>query len=264
MWAKRNQGRERQAALHRDGALSLMQTVGPAVVASVRRSLFNRLAAQHLVRRPVHRLSGRPPGMQSAVEEPLMDPARRRSVVDVAMQEGAIVSVEAGNARPVARSAALGDSAFRHHDPRSGRRRAVAPHRRNHFTGRRFAAGTPDFRLRISYDRTVESGHREIRCARSYLRHDHHFVHRHADRGPGRADDRILSDRTVPAMAAAADRHRNRAARRHSQHHLRHLGSLHFRSISAGHLAAVPDQVRSAMCQASPRFLPDRPTASAC
>ena len=33
-----------------------------------------------------------------------MDPARRRSVVDVALEEGAMVSVEAGIARQSARS----------------------------------------------------------------------------------------------------------------------------------------------------------------
>ena len=117
-----------------------------------------------------------------------------------------------------------------------------------------------DFRLRIPHHRTMESGHREIRCSRADLRHARHFVYRHADRGAGRADDRFLSDRTLPAMAAAADRHRHRTARRHSQHHLRHLGSFHFRSVFAGHVAAVPDQNarrsarhRAAFCRAALR-----------
>jgi phosphate transport system permease protein len=43
-----------------------------------------------------------------------MDPARRRSVVDVALQEGAMVSVEAGTRARVLDRLRLGDLAFRH------------------------------------------------------------------------------------------------------------------------------------------------------
>jgi phosphate transport system permease protein len=43
-----------------------------------------------------------------------MDPARRRSVVDVALQEGAMVSVEAGTRARVLDGLRLGDLAFRH------------------------------------------------------------------------------------------------------------------------------------------------------
>src|SRR5262249_37708920 len=40
---------------------------------------------------------------------------------------------------------------------------------------------------------------------------------------------------------APADRHRYRTARRHSQYHLRHLGLVRVRAVSAATRAAVPD-----------------------
>ncbi len=44
-----------------------------------------------------------------------MDPARRRSVVDIALQqEGAVVSIEAGSRARVLDRLRLGDAAFRH------------------------------------------------------------------------------------------------------------------------------------------------------
>ena len=43
-----------------------------------------------------------------------MDPARRRSVVDMALQEGAVVSIEAGTRARVLDRLRLGDAAFRH------------------------------------------------------------------------------------------------------------------------------------------------------
>ena len=61
----------------------------------------------------------------------------------------------------------------------------------------------------------LEPGHREIRRAGADLRHDRHVVDRHGDRGAGRAADRGVPHRAVPAVAAPADRHRDRAARRH-------------------------------------------------
>ena len=85
-------------------------------------------------------------------------------------------------------------------------------------------------------------------------------LHRDADCRSGWPDDRILSDRALPAMAAAADRYRDRTARRHPQHHLRHLGIVHVRTISAGDVAALPDQHarqragdRLAVCRAALR-----------
>ena len=68
----------------------------------------------------------------------------------------------------------------------------------------------------------------------------------------------------VPDVAAPADRHRDRAARRHSEHHLRHLGPVRVRAVPAGHAAAVPDRDCSATSRCFPPCSPDRPTASAC
>ena len=82
------------------------------------------LSREYLARRPVDRLSGRLLDVDGAR---WMDPARRRSVVDVALQEGAMVSVEAGTRASVLDRLRLGDIAFRHTDPCCGRRRAVAP-----------------------------------------------------------------------------------------------------------------------------------------
>ena len=45
--------------------------------------------------------------------------------------------------------------------------------------------------------------------------------------------DRHLPHRALPAAAAPADRHRDRAARRHPQHHLRHLGPVRLRALPA-------------------------------
>ena len=53
---------------------------------------------------------------------------------------------------------------------------------------------------------------------------------------------RDVPHRALPAVAAPPDRHRDRAARRHSQHHLRHLGPVRVRAVPAGDVAAVPDR----------------------
>ena len=75
---------------------------------------------------------------------------------------------------------------------------------------------------------------------------------------------RDLPHRALPAVAAPPDRHRHRAARRHSQHHLRHLGPVRLRAVPAGDAAAVPDRRRSATSRCCRRCSPARPTASAC
>ena len=87
-------------------------------------------------------------------------------------------------------------------------------------------------------ERALESGHREVRRAGADLRHPRHLVHRHADRGAGRPLHRDLPHRALPAVAAPADRHRDRAARRHSQHHLRHLGPVRVRAVPAADLCS--------------------------
>ena len=120
------------------------------------------------------------------------------------------------------------------------------------------------FGLELPHRRELEPGDREIRRARADLRHDRHLAHRHADRGAGRADDRVLPDRAVPAVAAPADRHRDRAARRHPEHHLRHLGPVRLRAVPAAIRPAGPDRAVRQRFRCSRRCSPARPTASAC
>ena len=74
---------------------------------------------------------------------------------------------------------------------------------------------------------------------------------------------RDVPDRVVPDVAAASDRHRHRTARRHPQHHLRHLGPVRVRAVPAADAAAVADRRCSATCRCCRRCLPARPTASA-
>ena len=62
-------------------------------------------------------------------------------------------------------------------------------------------------------------------------------------------------------MAAASDRHRHRTARRHSKHHLRHLGAVYLCPVPAGDLAAVFDQYARQCAPGSDRCLPGRLTA---
>ena len=190
-----------------------------------------------------------------------MDPARRRPVVDVALQEGAMISVEAETRARVLDRLRVGDIAFRYTDPCRRSRRALALERRHRFAHPGSLFGSQRFRPRVSDHRCLESGHREslARLAPIYGTIDY-LPHRHADRGPGRADDRVLSHRTLPTMAAPTDRHRHRIARRHSEHHLRNLGTFRLRPVSAGDAAAVPDQNarqragdRAAVCRAALR-----------
>ena len=148
--------------------------------------------------------------------------------------------------------------------PRGRDRRPGPPGWRHRLAGHRLVAGAPQVRLRLPGQRALESGHREVRRAGADLRHDRHVAHRDGDRRSDRADDRDVPDRAVPAMAAAPDRHRHRAARRHSQHHLRHLGPVRLRAVPAGDAAAVPDRYCSANSRSCRRCSPVRPTASAC
>ena len=75
---------------------------------------------------------------------------------------------------------------------------------------------------------------------------------------------RHLPDRALPLFAAPADRHRDRAARRHSLDHLRHLGPLRLRAVPAGDPAALADRHSSPRSRACRPCSPARPTASAC
>ena len=171
-----------------------------------------------------------------------MQPAGRRYVVDRRVAGRSDVAREASIAREGPRPAAARRYRVPASDPRRRDRRAAHSRRRDRVAGHRLAAGAAAVRLRLPGQRALESGHREIRRAGADLRHDRHLVHRHGDRGAGRPADRDVPDRAVPAMAAPADRHRDRAARRHSQHHLRHLGPVRVRAVPAADAAAVPDR----------------------
>ncbi len=193
-----------------------------------------------------------------------MDPARRRSVVDVALQEGGVVSVGAVTRAKVLDRLRLGDAAFR----QMTRAAAVGVLLLLSGVMISLVAGSlpalRTFGLELPDDRAMESGHGEIRRAGADLRHARHVVHRHADCGPGGPDDCLLPHRAVPAMAAAADRHRHRAVGRRPEHHLRDLGAFRLCPVPAGDAAAVFDQNARLRRRLSRRCSPDRPTASAC
>ncbi len=93
-------------------------------------------------------------------------------------------------------------------------------------------AGPARIRLRVSDLAELESGDREVRRAGADLRHDRHLADRDADRGADRPLDRDVPDRALPDVPAAADRHCDRTARRHPEHHLRHLGPVRVRARS--------------------------------
>ena len=164
-------------------------------------------------------------------------------MVDVALSDqGMLVSAEALTRAKVLGRLRLGDTVFRHLT------RAAAIGVLLLLSGVIISliigslAGTQNVRLWLPVQPALESGHREIRSSPGHLRHDHHLVHRHVDRGSGGLDDRLLPHRAMSAMAAAADRHRGRTARRHPQHHLRHLGPVHVRPIPAANAATVSDR----------------------
>ena len=52
----------------------------------------------------------------------------------------------------------------------------------------------------------------------------------------------IFLTELCPLLAAPADRHGDRAARRHPLDHLRHLGPVRFRAVPAGDAAALADR----------------------
>ena len=138
-------------------------------------------------------------------------------------------------------AAAIRRHYFSHYHAHSRHRGAAAAGWRHRRPGLRLAAGLSRLRLRIPHHRGLEPGDREVRRAGPGLRHDRHLAHRHADRGAGRPDGGLLPDRALPDVAAPPDRHRHRAARRHPEHHLRHLGPVHIRPVPAADPAAVPD-----------------------
>ena len=183
-------------------------------------------------------------------------------MVDVALQGGTL-GRRAGRSRQGSPAAAAGRCRVPSSDPRRRHRRSGHPRRHHPLADPRLLAGVAHVRLRLPVQRELESGHREIRRHRADLRHRRHLAHRHADRGAGRPVHRAVPHRTVPDVAAASDRHRHRAARRHSQHHLRHLGPVRVRAVPAAIRAAVPDRCVRAKCRCSRRCSRARPTASA-
>ena len=74
----------------------------------------------------------------------------------------------------------------------------------------------------------------------------------------------IFLTELCPPMLAPADRHRHRAAGRHSQHHLRHLGLVRLRAVPAAIRPAGLIEHSSATSRSCHRSSPGRPTASAC
>ena len=208
---------------------------------------------RRLVMRPPGRLSGAP-GRAAAKGEPDAT-AGRQPVVDVALQGGASRSPTGSIG---ARCCSGCARAMRFSVSSPAPRARGPPHARRHYrlAGPRLAAGAARLRLRLPVHRELEPGDREVRRPRADLRHHRHLVHRHADRGAGRPVHRAVPHRTVPDVAAPPDRHRHRAARRHSQHHLRHLGSVRVRAVPAAVRAAVPDRPlrrRSRCCRQSVR-----------
>ena len=193
-----------------------------------------------------------------------MDPARRRSVVDVALQEGVAVSVEGAVARAkVLDRLRLGDAAFR----QVTRAAAIGVLLLLSGVMISLVAGSlpalRTFGFGFLTTERVESGHGEIRRAGADLRHARHVVHRHADCGPGGPDDCLLPHRAVSAMAAAADRHRHRAVGRRAEHHLRDLGAFRLCPLPAADAATVSDQHARQRAAGSRRCSPVRPMASA-
>ena len=93
----------------------------------------------------------------------------------------------------------LGDTAFRHLTRAAAIARSAHPRRRHRLAGHGLAAGAAAVRLRLPGQRALEPGHRELRRAGADLRHARHLVHRDADRGAGRPDDRDVPHRAVPA-----------------------------------------------------------------
>ncbi len=116
----------------------------------------------------------------------------------------------------------------------SRRRDSVADHR--------IGADIPRLRPQLPDYPVVEPGDREVRRHRTDLRHRRHILDRHAHRHPGVDRHRGLPHRALSVLAAPADRHGDRAPRRHSLDHLRHLGPVRVRAVPAGDAAAVADR----------------------
>ena len=192
-----------------------------------------------------------------------MQPTGRRPVVDVALQGSGISAADQVDRAKVLQRLRLGDVAFRHMTRAAAL--AVLVILGGIIVSLVWGSwpALRTFGLSFLYEEALESGHREIRRHRADLRHRRYLVYRDADRGAGRPVHRVVPHRTVPDVAAAADRHCYRIARRHSQHHLRHLGPVRVRAVPAAIRAAVPDSTIRQHAACSPPCSPARLTASA-
>ena len=119
-----------------------------------------------------------------------------------------MVSVEARTARKLLDRLRLGDLAFRHTTRAATFGVPLAPHWRDHFADCRLATGFQGFRLRSSYDRTVESGHEKFGALAPI---DGTLVTSFIAMPIAVPVGLMIASfgLNLPAMAAAADRHRH-------------------------------------------------------
>ena len=171
-----------------------------------------------------------------------MQPARRRSVVDVALQGeavgiGAVVEPSQG-ARPAAPQRCRLPSA----DARGGDRRPGHPRRRHRLAVHRLACRrSRAFGFNFLIDERWNPVTEKFGAlAPIYGTLVTSFIAMLIAVPVGLLIAMFLTE-LCPDVAAPADRHRDRAARRHSQHHLRHLGPVRVRAVPAADAAAVPD-----------------------
>ena len=135
------------------------------------------------------------------------------------------------------------------HHARLGRAGRRAAARRHGLAAGRRLAGDHDLRPQLRVDGALEPGQRNLRRAGAHLRHHHHLADRHDHRHPGELRHRDLPHRDLPRAAAPPDRHRHRAARRHSLDHLRPVGLLLPRAVPADDDPAGADRLASARCR---------------
>ena len=127
-------------------------------------------------------------------------------------------------------------------DTRSGSQRSRHLRRHLSLADRGSGSGLSRLRAVVHHDAVVEPGHGEVRRARAYLWHGCHLSPGHGVCPAHRHRRRHIPDGALPARAASPDRHCHRIAGRHSEHHLRHLGTVFLRPLSAGDAAAGADR----------------------
>ena len=166
-----------------------------------------------------------------------MGPTRRRSVVDMALQHGSVLSAEAVTRAKALDRMRLGDLLFRHLT------RIAAVSVLLLLSGvivSLIIGSLPainKFGLHFLVSVQWDAVNDEFGALGRDLRHAGHLGDRHADRRPGRAvGSRFFLTELCPPLAAPADRHRDRTAGRHPEHHLRHLGAVR---VCAGPAADV-------------------------